>query len=1002
MDAMPSDENQPFLRMEDFQQFPGYGMPQPTMPWESYGIMMDPFSSPVMTVPVYVQERKPSSTVAEKNPQIAAPQGPDAIRSKLRDSLTEALKMVAGEHPKEKILAFLNGGGVVDSNHDFEAPPMVVEESLVPHAKRSKLQVFGGKGSSSPSKRMRMDSDELGFRWEERVTEHARLVSKNIEIELLRVFKAVNRKYKEKARSLVFNLKDKNNPDLRARVFVGEVSPEQLCSMTIEQLASKELSQWRMAKAEERAQKVVITDEDVNPSKIVKKTHKGEIIMEVDSDAPVAPVKEVEGGDVSASASEDAAQERSEDEEEKEGEEEEGTQEKEETADEKVVDGKERDAEMVDAKEADDATTDATMVSAAREAVEAPPLLSDTGDTIPDEGGAAGGESFEASSDPPLLDVSDFKGLPEIMSMDGFLKSLGCTTGGDTKAVDVKKEGEEVTEAIDGSKADEKASGSATTTAGNSLKRKLGDNERKQNDKSSSPSRKQSPINGEEKPLNLQLWEGSLQLTGTRSTAVHGMFRSGRHDVKLDAWPKQLEVKGRVKLGPLAKFLKDLCNSKSRAVTVMSFYSSDMATSSLSLLKEVADQYEKGERVGYVEPGTGYELYLFPPGKATWKFLTENGRLKPSADLPKDKSEVLVGCVVWRKNPSDKSSSESRKPSSAEKSKRGSSRAPSSKHSRGKSSSSTAAPSTATATIAAPPPPSLASAKHPSPSRVKSVSPSQSQSVVKQHSVNEWHQQSSLCSPTPAATIAESALPPPPFLEGLLPPGFHPSLLQALTAVLPGSTLPGYDGGPPGFWQQQQQQQQQEQQCKDGNDLPEFEYEGYIPMPGGGGGGGGGGGLEAFHQLQGGGESSFRHHHLYQSSQGGFHQPPAEAYTTTSEGLGMQWPRPTAGGGNLQQQQQALQVLGSHHQQQQDSSSNPGGGFPVLRPPLPPGPPPPPSASSAAGSGGGGGGGGGGGTAAANSSYGQWVHPNQAAHQKTLHYKKASVAAPSQQRRHRS
>ncbi|EFJ11571.1 hypothetical protein SELMODRAFT_9085, partial [Selaginella moellendorffii] len=58
-------------------------------------------------------------------------------------------------------------------------------------------------------------------------------------------------KYKEKARSLVFNLKDKNNPDLRARVFVGEVSPEQLCSMTIEQLASKELSQWRMAKAEE-------------------------------------------------------------------------------------------------------------------------------------------------------------------------------------------------------------------------------------------------------------------------------------------------------------------------------------------------------------------------------------------------------------------------------------------------------------------------------------------------------------------------------------------------------------------------------------------------------------------------------------------------------------------------------------------------------------------------------------------------------------------------------
>ncbi|RVX19664.1 hypothetical protein CK203_005394 [Vitis vinifera] len=64
----------------------------------------------------------------------------------------------------------------------------------------------------------------------------------------------VNKKYKEKGRSLLFNLKDRNNPELRERVVAGEISPERLCSMTAEELASKELSEWRIAKAEELAQ----------------------------------------------------------------------------------------------------------------------------------------------------------------------------------------------------------------------------------------------------------------------------------------------------------------------------------------------------------------------------------------------------------------------------------------------------------------------------------------------------------------------------------------------------------------------------------------------------------------------------------------------------------------------------------------------------------------------------------------------------------------------------
>lgn len=103
-----------------------------------------------------------------------------------------------------------------------------------------------------------------------------------IEEELFKLFSGVNKKYKEKGRSLLFNLKDRNNPELRERVMSGEITPERLCSMTAEELASKELSEWRMAKAEEFAQMVVLPDTEVDIRRLVKKTHKGEFQVEVE------------------------------------------------------------------------------------------------------------------------------------------------------------------------------------------------------------------------------------------------------------------------------------------------------------------------------------------------------------------------------------------------------------------------------------------------------------------------------------------------------------------------------------------------------------------------------------------------------------------------------------------------------------------------------------------------------------------------------------------------
>lgn len=110
-------------------------------------------------------------------------------------------------------------------------------------------------------------------------------LASQIEVELFKLFGGVNKKYKEKGRSLCFNLKDPNNPELRERVMSGEISPDRFCSMTAEELASKELSEWRMAKAEELAQMVVLPDTDFDKRRrLVKKTHKGEYQVEMDED----------------------------------------------------------------------------------------------------------------------------------------------------------------------------------------------------------------------------------------------------------------------------------------------------------------------------------------------------------------------------------------------------------------------------------------------------------------------------------------------------------------------------------------------------------------------------------------------------------------------------------------------------------------------------------------------------------------------------------------------
>lgn len=118
------------------------------------------------------------------------------------------------------------------------------------------------------------------------IVDQARKLATDIEAELFKLCGS-KKTYNQKARSLLFNLKDKSNPELRARVFSGEIPPADLCRMTGEQLASKELSDWRNAKEQALDKMLVLTDADTVSGKVVKKTHKGEFVVDVQNESTV-------------------------------------------------------------------------------------------------------------------------------------------------------------------------------------------------------------------------------------------------------------------------------------------------------------------------------------------------------------------------------------------------------------------------------------------------------------------------------------------------------------------------------------------------------------------------------------------------------------------------------------------------------------------------------------------------------------------------------------------
>lgn len=84
-------------------------------------------------------------------------------------------------------------------------------------------------------------AEEADEDMKDKLSEHDPIrVAVSLESVLFEKFGRSNGAQKLKYRSIMFNLKDRNNPDLRRKVLFGEVTPERLTAMTPEEMASKQ------------------------------------------------------------------------------------------------------------------------------------------------------------------------------------------------------------------------------------------------------------------------------------------------------------------------------------------------------------------------------------------------------------------------------------------------------------------------------------------------------------------------------------------------------------------------------------------------------------------------------------------------------------------------------------------------------------------------------------------------------------------------------------------
>ncbi|KAG0560169.1 hypothetical protein KC19_10G159200 [Ceratodon purpureus] len=825
--------------------------------------LMDIKSRPFDVQPKVHMIETPSPTAA---PGVSDVQ---TARQKLRDSLTSALDMVVSKQLVKSVLGVgadakdndavqisspLEASKLDNLSQEFESPKdgQVVESLVVDlgplETEAMNIDSMGGEMSvleppasvddyrlsfeqadygnevdvaESPFKKLKTEFAEFDYvhrklEIEEKegriavedvkgglhIVDQARKLATDIEAELFKLYGS-KKTYNQKARSLLFNLKDKSNPELRARVFSGEISPADLCRMSGEQLASKELSDWRNAKEQALDKMLVLTDADTVSGKVVKKTHKGEFVVDVQNESTVDIAPVVTRSVFPVNKVEEKAQHEQ-------------------------MEGQ--------VNHSPNKSKYGSSPSLKRSRSDENDIV---GGTLSYSSPIAEEKNTTETMHAELPETEQF--LPTIMSLDEYMEAQDDGVVQEDVFEDAPIEprdsltpsqGVEVQEALHGIDP-------PSTTSKAVKEESISNREESPSAKHAEATpvlAKQSSDTGKTDRVGVA-WTGQIQLSGNRQSPLIVSHRSGEK-VDLKHWPKSLELKGRVRLAHLDKFLQDLQQSRSRAVTVVSILVQEGhpdQTSATEHVKEVASQYQMGDRVGFVEPRSGYELYLLPPGSGTTKLLSEHGHpdISPEA-LGKD--VVLVGVIVWRRSHLSSSRVPDRNNNlkrhavassthheSISKSSRagvGPSKDPSSdprSRSRGVANVSSAASSMHLLKF----PVESSPTKDPSPVRnwpPSTTTTTSHANVLKAHRI------------IPASSDATTDMPPG---FSVRQPSSQPSVAsrQHLDPRQPAPSLPSADV-PPGFWPRPAQNMSRQPLSEEDDDLPEFDFSVHTLPPG--------------------------------------------------------------------------------------------------------------------------------------------------------------------------
>ncbi|KAK1282041.1 hypothetical protein QJS10_CPB22g00987 [Acorus calamus] len=451
------------------------------------------------------------------------------------------------------------------------------------------------------------------------ISQSPQSLATQIEAELFKLYSGVNKKYKEKGRSLLFNLKDSSNPELRERVMSGDIVPERLCSMTAEELASKELSEWRTAKAKEFAQMVILVDSEVDTRRLVKKTHKGEFQVEVERDDS-ASVEVALGSN--------------------------------------LLNQMPPRANEIESRKKEGKISPKPNVMETSEGAAIEEKVSSQGHGVLGDVTELNNEKADYMQDLMVDELKDAEDLPPIVSLDEFMEALDSeppfeNLNGEVEKVHAmpssdEKNSDNFVSKLDHTGPDSKDLVDAATDCNTSIKVDKIDVKDGANSKFDADVKSPEKTASDVKSSVIDLKSGLIQLNVSALVTVAGFFKSGEKTPTKD-WPGSIEIKGRVRKEAFEKFLQDLRLSRSRGIMVLQFFwKEESLASGLTNLQETTESYIADERVGFAEPAPGIEIYFCPPHPQTTEMLERH--------LPEDQTEPikgadkgLIGVVIWRK-----------------------------------------------------------------------------------------------------------------------------------------------------------------------------------------------------------------------------------------------------------------------------------------------------------------------------------------------------------------